>query len=62
MVIPVYLAEVSPAKIRGAVVTANNMMITFGYFLYQPFLSANQALIGNSSLMLFASSAAKTGA
>jgi SP family myo-inositol transporter-like MFS transporter 13 len=32
MVVPIYLAEVSPTKIRGTVVAVNNLAITFGQF------------------------------
>ena len=31
MVVPVYLAEISPTAIRGSIVTANNLLTTFGY-------------------------------
>ena len=32
MVVPVYLAEISPTKVRGTIVTANVLAITFGQF------------------------------
>lgn len=33
MIIPVYLAEISPTEIRGSVVACNNMVITAGQFI-----------------------------
>lgn len=33
MTAPLYIAEASPAKIRGALVTLNVFFITFGQFL-----------------------------
>ena len=33
MIVPVYLAEVSPTEIRGSVVAVNNLVITVGQFI-----------------------------
>ena len=33
MIVPVYLAEVSPTEIRGSVVAVNNLVITAGQFI-----------------------------